>query len=669
MSRPRWVLWAGLAAAVLLFGVPPLLALTCGWPALAPAEPRSVPTPAEPIAGPPPPTGLPAEMRLGLLVSGALFLGLSLGAWLPFLSRRGRESPGGRFILLIALGAASLSLYGLNLARPFSLQRYYNLKQIGIGLIADRDGGVALATALATVALFFFYGLAHRLCRGQDERRLWAVVLLGALLFALANVFVAPITSLDLYDYIARGRITAFYGGNPYVHTPEKYPGDPMVDYVSWRSATSAYGPLWEALSALLVRLAGNSLWSNMLAQKALALLSYLLSLFFLADTLRRTAPQRALAGTLLFAWNPLVLMEGLGNGHNDMLMAAFLLGAFWMLGQVRLSSPAGPTTRLLYGAVALVFLAASILVKFITVLFLPFFLLALLSGERRGNRWLIDSLVLLLPAVLLVAEHYALFWKWPELAGTFTRRVDMFRMTVASVGREALLPYLSEGTINDLVRGVFLGLFILAYLLLLGRAVWSLGRPAPKPALRIGLVGGGMVGTLGGLLWWYLGGWGLLGEPWGRELGSLAGLPLSLLLGLLLGAQVGAGSVFLMKPGKKSPSPWITLLEKCSSALFLYLLLANFWYWPWYLLLSIALLALWGDERLFAPLALSACAGELAHLGWNFVWYWWGITWETTYQMDALVVFWMVVPPLLVHLILDLRRRLAHASGADIQV
>lgn len=659
MSRSRWALWAGLVGAVLLFWIPPLLVLTCGWPALSPVEAQPVPTSAEPFAEPPPPVGLPAEVRFWLPVSGALFLGLALGVWLPVLLWRGRD--GLRFPLLLTLGGASLALYVLHFSLPFSLQRYHNLKQIGIGLIADRDGGVALATALATIGLFLLYGLAYRLCRGRNERRWWIFVLAFALLFALANFFVAPITSLDLYDYIARGRITALYGGNPYVHAPEKYANDPMVDYVSWRSATSAYGPLWEALSALLVRLAGNSLWSNMVAQKALALAAYLLSVFLLASTLRHAAPQRALAGTLLFAWNPLVLMEGLGNGHNDMLMAVFLLGAFWMLSRAHPS--AGPMPRLLYGGVALLFLAASVLVKFITVLFIPFFLLYLLSEEQKGEKWLSRGLLLLLPALLLAAEHYALFWRWPEIAGTFTRRVDMFRMTVASVGREALLPYLPDSTIGDLVRGVFLGLFALSYLLLLGRAVWSLGRPDRKLALRIGLTGGGVAGTLGGFLWWSLGGWGLVGERWGQKLGGLADLPLSLLLGFFLGTQLGVGSVLLMKQEKGKPS-WTTLLEKCSSALFLYLLLANFWYWPWYLLLPITLLSLWDDERFFAPLALSACAGELAHLGWNFVWYWWGITWETTYQVDALVVFWMVAPPLLVYLILDLRRRLARTSG-----
>lgn len=659
MSRPRWTLWAGLSVAVLFFWIPPLVVLTCGWPALSPTEARPISPPAEPIAEPPPPVGLSAETLFWLPISGALFLGMALGLWFPTLLRRGKDIA--RFPFLLALGVASLALYLLHFSLPFSLQRYHNLKQIGIGLIANRDGSVALATALATASLFLLYALAHRLCRGRNERRLWIVVLAFALLFALANFLVAPITSLDLYDYIARGRITALYGGNPYVHAPEKYPGDPMADYVSWRHVTSAYGPLWEALSALLVRLAGNSLWSNMLAQKALASVAYLLSILLLAAILRRTTPQRALAGTLLFAWNPLVLMEGVGNGHNDMLMAFFLLGAFWMLGHIRPS--ADPMPRLLYGGVALLFLAASILVKFITVLFLPFFLLYLLSGEQKGWKWLSYSLFLFFPSLLLVAEHYALFWRWPEIAGTFTRRVDMFRMTVASVGREALLPYLPEGTINDLVRGSFLGLFILAYVLLLGRAVWSLGRPGRKLAWRIGLIGGGAGGTLVGFLWWYLGGWRLLGERWGEELGSLAGLPLSLLLGLLLGTQAGLGSVLLMKQEKGDALPWATLLEKCSSALFLYLLLANFWYWPWYLLLPIALLALWGDERLFAPLALSACAGELSHLGWNFIWYWWGITWETTYQMDALVVFWMVAPPLLLYLVLDLRRRLSRAS------
>jgi hypothetical protein len=79
-----------------------------------------------------------------------------------------------------------------------------------------------------------------------------------------------------------------------------------------------------------------------------------------------------------------------------------------------------------------------------------------------------------------------------------------------------------------------------------------------------------------------------------------------------------------------------------------LYLLLANFWFWPWYLIWPIALLSLSSDKRLLIPLALASCAGELSHVGWNFVWYWWGISWDTLYRLEEIVVVCMYAPALL---------------------
>ncbi len=663
MSRGRWVLWAGLAVVLFLVWLPPAMVLVAGWPSADEPGAASL-QPIKPIAGSPPLPGMDALVVRWILVVGACSLGLALGAWLLtwLMGRSAESAPWPRPALLGFLGLASLLVYIVDFLWPFPLYRYYSLKQISMGMIADRSGDVALGVALGTVALFLLYALAHRLCRGRGGAGLWAVVLVAAPALAVVNCYVATTTTLDPYDYIARGRITGVHGGNPYVLRPVDYPADPFMDYVSWREATSAYGPLWETASALLARLAGQRLWMNLAAHKGLALASYLLCTLFIALTLRRTAPGRALEGTLLFAWNPLILMEGLANAHNDLLMAAFLLLALGVLSRARPPEAGGEEPRwsrvLLYGAPAVFFLGAAILVKFVPILFLPFFLLYLLRGEQRWPRWLLRALLLLAPCGLLIAAYYLVFWKWPEVGATFFRRVDMFRMSIASISREALLSHVDQKVLDILSRAPFLGLFGLGYLVVLGRSLWGLARPAGRPAYHLALVGGGLAGILGGALWWALKGWAAppLGTI-GQALSGLDGLPFSLVLGALLGAGLGAGVVALTRFWVPRGRPWEALLLSCSSAFLLYLLLANFWFWPWYMVLSIALLALSGDDRLLAPLTLAACAGELSHLGWNFVWYWWGISWDTVYQMDALVVFGMVGLPLVVYAIRGLKR------------
>jgi len=692
-TKPRWPLPAGLLIALVLFGLPLALALWIGWPGVAPlALDGTTAGPLHPLIIPPaPPAGLPPDLILWILLSGGLSLGFALGAW-PLVLWFGRVSgiesnmPRLRSHLLAVLGLASLLAYVLNFLLPFPLERYYNLALVSMGRIADYDAGVALATTAATVALFLLYGLACWLCRGQSARGLWMVVLVGAMLLALVNFFVVSATSTDVYDNVVRGRITGVYNGNPYVVAPADYPFEPFTEYISWDDATSAYGPLWETLGAFLGRLAGDRLWPNVLAQKLLALAGYLLSTALIAAILRRIAPDRALAGTLLFAWNPLVLMEGPANAHNDLLMIALFLGAFWFLIQrtraVAASSsvnaprppslgeqPAqdlgrGGERDLLYGGVALILLTAAVLVKFVPALFFPFFLLYLLVPERTWRRRLGLGVLLLVPAALLVVQYYAVFWEWPAVVDTFARRAEMFRMSIPSAAVDALRPNVGEEAAMSAVREPFLWAFVLCYLGVLVRAALALARSRPpcvgrtpwarKPPSFVGR------------------GWGRVG-CWPRFHPHPGPLPHKDHGPAQPGREPAAKGVYFRKRlGKigrilfgeiNKGRPIDVLLRACLITLLLYLLLANFWFWPWYLVWPFALLALLGDERLLIPLILAGCAGELAHVAWNFLWYWWGITWDTTYQMDVLIVFGLTAPALLAYMVLGLRRRGNHLN------
>ncbi len=71
-------------------------------------------------------------------------------------------------------------------------------------------------------------------------------------------LWVYPFSSVDLYDYLFRGRMLARYGANTFTQIPQNYSTDPLFEFVAWRRAVTAYGPLWEGLSWLTARLAGE---------------------------------------------------------------------------------------------------------------------------------------------------------------------------------------------------------------------------------------------------------------------------------------------------------------------------------------------------------------------------------------------------------------------------
>jgi hypothetical protein len=628
MSQHKWALPIGLGIIFILILIPPIL--------IAPSQTPYYAILSQPITGPQSETGVSPQLTWWNLLLAGLAIGVAAGIGMTgALLRKGpafAASP--RFKLVMILGMLSLAIYVLTFLLPYPLFRYYNFKGVSFGVIADRDPAVALSLAAATVALFLLYYIAYRLCRGQNDRRLWMTVVAGAVLFALVTTFVCLITSLDIYDYIARGRITGVHSGNPYVQTPAQYPSDPFMEYASWKDKTAAYGPVWEVLSGFISRLAGDRLWPNMIIHKGVALVSYLACVLVIAAILQRVAPKRALAGTLLFAWNPLILLEGVANGHNDLLMMSLILGALWALSKTESmadeSSSADRIRRLSYGALGVVLLWLAVLIKFVPILLLPLFLFYLLVKERTWRDRIMVGLFLLALIGLITFQYYRVFWQWPEVSYTFTRRGEMFRMSVPSVILIQMKQNMENLTFLQDIAGFF-------------AAFQGPSTPQPIGPLEV-------ANAIAG--WPFLAAFGLAYLiVLMRNAYRLLGTPRQ--------AQPPASQNFLGKARRlvlgqqeTGKSRWQILADAGLIILMLYLLLANFWFWPWYLIWPIALLSLSSDKRLLIPLALASCAGELSHVGWNFVWYWWGISWDTLYRLEEIVVACMYAPALLWYVI-----------------
>lgn len=150
-----------------------------------------------------------------------------------------------------------------------------------------------------------------------------------AVLIAVAGlnalVLLSPlIMSTDVFSYVAYGRIGAVYGANPYFHGPNAIALDPAYAFIAtrWTATPTVYGPLFTGISYLLAPL---SLAWNVLAYKAIAGISSLVIvvLVWKASVLRGLNPVRAV---VIVGLNPVILVYGVGGGHNDLLMLAILL-------------------------------------------------------------------------------------------------------------------------------------------------------------------------------------------------------------------------------------------------------------------------------------------------------------------------------------------------------
>ena len=358
---------------------------------------------------------------------------------------------------LIGAALGSLAIYLLAFTLPANLLKLYQRGSL-IGQLlrhAGLDGFLRLSVAFISVGLLYFVGL--RAAHQTAGKTAWMIVIGGTLAFIIMFLFMAPVDARDIYDNIFHGRILGVYGANPFRDLISAFPHDPLSQYPYWKNSPSAYGPLWETLAGITAWLAGDGIITNILAFKILPGVFHLASIAVVVSFLRRTQPQQALSGALLLGWNPVVLYETWGNGHNDIAMIFWVLLAALLISQKQYS----------FGTLSLI---AGTLIKFIPVLLIP---AAMLIGYHsleniKSRFWFIVKTSLAGAFLIMIA--YVPFWNG---MATFSvaRRMQMFTTSIPAVMYRILKPALGWSEAARLVSLGALGLLAIFTLIQILRA------------------------------------------------------------------------------------------------------------------------------------------------------------------------------------------------------
>jgi alpha-1,6-mannosyltransferase len=225
--------------------------------------------------------------------------------------------------LLVCLSATQSELLLPTSLRPLPESLAGPLAGAGLKL-----GVFALIAAFGTMLLS--YAVATR----AAERLRPRTVLIAILALHAIVLLAPPLFSSDVFSYTAYSRMGAVYGSNPYLHGPSAIPLQGLHSLIGaqWMSTPSAYGPLFTALSYLLVPL---NIAANVLAYKAVAAVSSLVLIVIVwrAASLRGLSPVRA---AVLVGLNPVIVLYGVGGGHNDLMMLAILAAGLYVLIQER---------------------------------------------------------------------------------------------------------------------------------------------------------------------------------------------------------------------------------------------------------------------------------------------------------------------------------------------
>jgi Gpi18-like mannosyltransferase len=171
--------------------------------------------------------------------------------------------------------------------------------------------------------------------------------------------------SYDIFNYIATSKALFFYHENPYIIMPIELIGDPLLLFMHAANKVALYGPSWILLSGIPFLFGSGNFIITLFGFKLF------IAVFYFATAFLIWKMSKNIFSVILFALNPLVIIETLIGGHNDIVMIFFALLSFFFL-----------TKRKVFFAI--LFFILSLLIKYATILLLPVFLHALWRIFKR---------------------------------------------------------------------------------------------------------------------------------------------------------------------------------------------------------------------------------------------------------------------------------------------
>ncbi len=293
-------------------------------------------------------------------------------------------------ISLWFLGASALFLYSftqvdlsLTLSRVSIWQEIQKAFQY-VGWF-DRPLSTYLYVGIISFLFILFLWTIYLVSKNKiNKKTLWTVVILvTAILIPSYNAF-----SYDLFNYIFDARIVSYYGLNPYEFKPLDFTNDPMLSFMRSTHRVYPYGPVWLLVTVPITFIANEIFLLSFFLLKLLNGIAFLATVHLVKKIAEHLKLKNVHLAIVLFALNPLVLVEGLVSAHNEIIMVFFAVLSLYLLFLNR-------------NTLSVISLIISIGIKYATVVLLPVLFIKMFIKKISDGKIIQISLALLIFAVV----------------------------------------------------------------------------------------------------------------------------------------------------------------------------------------------------------------------------------------------------------------------------
>ncbi len=312
---------------------------------------------------------------------------------------------GARRLTGVVAGGASILAAGCLLVIAFGFPGHAT-QLVDLWKISKGESSGAVVFLLCLVLMFAGWLAAVWFARDITLRSVWLPVAGITGVITAAFVLVYPATAIDVYIYAARSHLLTDYGLNPSTTTPERlWLIDPYVHYASreWSDNVSPYGPLWNLVAAPATAFDSENIVAAVAMYKVVMAAAAIGTGALVYSIARVIQPAMAVPAMLAWLWSPVVLWEGIANGHNDIVLMLLIVAALWCWAH-----------RHEGGVVPL--LGAAALLKIVAVLLIPAAMVAIAVRIGWTRRLFV---VVLQAAVLSLVALWIAFAPFYDVSGT----------------------------------------------------------------------------------------------------------------------------------------------------------------------------------------------------------------------------------------------------------
>ncbi len=274
------------------------------------------------------------------------------------------------------------------------------LKNLYSEFIFNHRIETTLIYSLLIIIFFIFYGIFIKQTIDNKFTKKdikFLLIITGIILFLAYPAML----SFDIFNYILTAKVAYFYHENPYVVMPVQLAREPLLAFAHGANKIALYGPTWILFTALPYFLGFGNFIITLFSFKIVSVVFYFLTSWLIFKITKN------ILSVVIFALNPLVAIEVLLSGHNDIFMMFLAISALFFLSKKKIF-------------LSFIILFMSIFVKYATLFLLPIFSYVLVSYlNKKYVNWnkvyLLSSVAMIVPFFLapIREEIYPWYALW----------------------------------------------------------------------------------------------------------------------------------------------------------------------------------------------------------------------------------------------------------------